>query len=70
MIGNYDFTDIPLRGTGPNGAAIPIIDEGETEAKQRPPTSADMVYTALAGMGIHNHFIPGGAGTIQGVFKS
>lgn len=69
MIGNYDFTDIPINGTGPNGAAISIVDEGETEAKMRPPTSADMVYTALAGMGIHNHFIPGGAGTIEGVFK-
>lgn len=70
MIGGYDFTGIPLTGTGPNGAALSIIDEGESEAKMRPPTSADVVYTALSGMGIHDHFIPGGAGTIQGIFQS
>lgn len=68
MIGNYDFTNIPLRGTGPNGAAISIVDEGETEAKRRPPTSADVIHTALHGMGINDHFIPGGSGTIQGLF--
>jgi hypothetical protein len=70
MIGGYDFNGIHPNGTGPNGAAMAIVDEGESEAKMRPATSADVVYTALAGMGIHGHFIPGGAGTIQGVFKS
>lgn len=69
MIGNYDFEGIPVNGNGPNGASIAIVDEGEVEAKMRPPTSADVVYTALSGMGIHDHFIPGGAGTIQGVFS-
>ncbi len=70
MLGNYDFTGLSPNSTGPNGGALSIIDEGESEAKMRPPTSADVVYTALASMGIHNHFIPGGAGTIQGLFES
>ena len=70
MIGGYDFSNIHPNGTGPNGAPMAIVDEGETAAKMRPATSADVVYTALAGMGIHGHFIPGGAGTIQGVFES
>lgn len=70
MIGNYDFTGIHPNGTGPNGAAIPIIDEGEVEAKLRPPTSADVIHTALHGMGINDHFIPGGSGTIQGLFDT
>lgn len=70
MIGNYDFTGLSPRATGPNGAPISIVDEGETDPKMRPPTSADVVYTALHGLGIDDHFIPGGAGTIQGVLSS
>ena len=67
MVGNYDFTGIPVNGVGPNGAPIPIIEEGETEAMNRPPKSADVIRTALDVLGIDDHFIPGGAGTIEDI---
>ncbi len=69
MIGNYDFTGIPMGGVGPNGAAVSILEEGESEPITRPPKSADVIRTALEGLGIEDHFIPGGAGTIQGVLS-
>ncbi len=70
MLGSYDFEGLHPNSTGPNGGVLSVIEEGEAAPKMRPPTSADVVYTALAGMGIHDHFIPGGAGTIQGLFQS
>jgi hypothetical protein len=69
MIGNYDFEGIGPRGVGPNGAPVALVEEGESEATRRPPKSADVIRTALEGLGIHDHFIPGGAGTIQGVLS-
>lgn len=70
MLGSYDYSNLRPTSTGPNGGSLSIVEEGESSAKMRPPTSADVVYSALAGMGIHDHFIPGGAGTIQGLFYS
>jgi hypothetical protein len=67
MIGNYDFTGIPMGGVGPNGAPVSLVEEGESEATSRPPKSADVIRTALECLGIEDHFIPGGAGTIEGV---
>lgn len=70
MLGSYDYTGLSPKSTGPNGGPLSVIDEGETAPKMRPVTSADVIYTALASMGIHNHFIPGGVGTIQGLYQS
>jgi hypothetical protein len=66
MIGGYDLSVGSPTNIGFTGKSISLINEGGTPL-QRPPISADVVYTVLDLMGLNNVFIPGGPGRIVGV---
>jgi hypothetical protein len=58
--------DLEVESPSPIGLPIPMLSEGG-DGIERPPRSADVIYTALASMGIENIFIPGGVAEILGV---
>lgn len=69
MIGSYDEVNFG-QGSSPTGIPVPILDEGGNKVS-RPPTSGDVVFTALRALDIpvEDFFIPGGPGEIVGVRK-
>lgn len=68
MIGNYAVEGMPASSMGPQGADVSLLLEGGTPVL-RPPTSADVIHTALRTLGLEegSFFIPGGSGEILGV---
>jgi hypothetical protein len=67
-IGDYILPPTYTGLTGPNGAPVDLILEGDVPG-HRPPTSADVIRTALLILGLspEEFFIPGGPGEIVGV---
>jgi hypothetical protein len=63
QIGNFD---LEVSSYSPLGVPIPLRDEGG-DLQERPPRSADVVYTALQILGVEDFFIPGGPAEILGV---
>jgi hypothetical protein len=70
MIGSYDEVNFGA-GQSPTGIPVDLLDESGNKVS-RPPTSADIVFTALRALDIDSKefFIPGGPGEIVGVRKS
>ena len=63
MIGRYDVNAAGRQGY--EGVPVEVTDAGNKISRQL--TSADVVQTAVAAMGIQNAFIPGGSAEIVGV---
>jgi hypothetical protein len=63
QIGGFDTE---IESPSPIGLSIPLLSEGG-DAIDRPPRSADVMWTILALMGIEDAFIPGGVAEIVGV---
>jgi hypothetical protein len=70
MLGGYDEVNFG-KGSSPTGNPVSLLDEGGAKIS-RPPTSGDVVFTALRALDIpaSDFFIPGGPGEILGVRKS
>ncbi len=65
QIGSFDLN---AGGYSPIGVPIPMRNEGGgNDIIERAPRSADVVYTVLQALGIHDVFIPGGVAEILGV---